>query len=151
MGNMYCRLNHTLSSAYSVRRGYTISIPITNHNQLCYINSKKIFKGQKNKVPKSAGRWYTAFLPGFTGTDLSCPPLCRKKIETSCLYLIVTLLQNTRTIPSKVMKGVLWRYGNFTLHTIGRGIMQFFMSLVPYWVSQQNASIFFLIQSISFK
>ena len=27
----------------------------------------------------------------------------------------------------------------------------FFMSLVPYWVSKQNASIFFLIQSISFK
>ena len=26
-----------------------------------------------------------------------------------------------------------------------------FMSLIPYWVSQQNASIFFLIQSISGK
>ncbi len=40
VGNMYCRLNHTLSSAYSVRGGYkwvyTISIPISNHNQLCY-------------------------------------------------------------------------------------------------------------------
>ena len=107
VGNMYCRLNHTLSSVYSVRGVYTISIPITNYNQLWYINSKKIFKGQKNKVPKTAGRWYTAFLPGFTGTDLSCHPLCRKKIETSCLYLIVTLLQNTRTIPSKVMQGVL--------------------------------------------
>ena len=56
VGNMHCRLNHTLSSVYSVRRGYTISIPITNHNQLCYINSKRIFKGQKNKVPKTTGR-----------------------------------------------------------------------------------------------
>ncbi|WP_147386866.1 hypothetical protein [Bacteroides eggerthii] len=40
VGNMHCRLNHTLSSAYSVRGGYkwayTISIPISNHNQLCY-------------------------------------------------------------------------------------------------------------------
>lgn len=27
------------------------------------------------------------FLPDFTGTDLSCPPLYRKKIETSVLPL----------------------------------------------------------------
>lgn len=56
VGNMHCRLNHTLSSAYSVRGGYkwvyTISIPISNHNQLCYINCKKIFKGQKIKCQR---------------------------------------------------------------------------------------------------
>ena len=49
------------------------------YHQLWYINSKKIFKGQKNKVPKTAGRWYTAFLPGFTGTNLSCPFTMQKK------------------------------------------------------------------------
>ena len=69
----------------------------------------------------------------------------QKKIETSCLYPIVTLLQNTRTMPSKVMKGVLV----MILVTLGcipsdEVSCNFFMSLIPYWVSKQNASIFSL-------
>ena len=152
MGNMYCRLNHTLSSVYSVRGVYTISIPITNYNQLWYINSKKIFKGQKNKVPKTAGRWYTAFLPGFTGTDLSCPSLCRKKNRN---ILSLSDCNVTPKYPYNTIKGY---EGSIVMILVTLGCIpsdevscNIFMSLIPYWVSQQNASIFFLIQSISFK
>ena len=79
VGNMYCQLNHTLSSVYSVRRGYTISIPITNHNQLCYINSKRIFKGQKEQSAKDYREMIYGFSPGFYRHCSFLPSTMQKK------------------------------------------------------------------------
>lgn len=121
--NIACRIRDYNSGYYFFIGVYLICPPllITNHNQLWYINSKKIFKGQKNKVPKTTGRWYMAFLPGFTGTDLSCPPPCRKKrIETSGLSLSDCNVISKMPVQYHQR---LWRefcddIGNFTLHTI---------------------------------
>ena len=152
VGNMHCRLNHTLSSVYSVRRGYTISIPITNHNQLCYINSKRIFKGQKEQSAKDYREMIYGFSPGFYRHWSFLPSTMQKKNRN---ILSLSDCNVTPEYPYNTIKGY---EGSIVMILVTLGCIpsdevscNFFMSLIPYWVSKQNASIFFLIQSISFK
>lgn len=156
VGNMHCRLNHTLSSAYSVRGGYkwvyTISIPISNHNQLCYINSKRIFKGQKEQSAKDYREMIYGFSPGFYRHWSFLPSTMQKKNRN---ILSLSDCNVTPEYPYNTIKGY---EGSIVMILVTLGCIpsdevsyNFFMSLVPYWVSKQNASIFFLIQSISFK
>ena len=184
---MHCRLNHTLSSVYSIRGGqiqgdtniacrimdyksvyyffrgaYPICppLPTTNHNQLWYtanepwIAKKDIQGAKKTKCQRLPGDDIWLFSRVLQALIFPALHYAEKKNRS---ILSLSDCNVTSKMPVQYHQR-LWReycddIGNFTLHTIPSDEVScnFFMSLVPYWVSQQNASIFFLIQSISFK
>lgn len=122
------------------------------YHQLWYINSKKIFKGQKEQSAKDCREMIYGFSPGFYRHWSFLLSTMQKKNRN---ILSLSDCNVTPKYPYNAIKGY---EGSIVMILVTLGCIpsdevsyNFFMSLVPYWVSKRNASIFFLIQSISFK